>query len=93
MEAQGRRKTMVGEVVGNKMTKTVSVRVDRLMKHPKFKRYVRRSRTFMAHDEHGSCQPGDKVKIVESRPLSRHKRWRVMAILERAETQETRRST
>jgi small subunit ribosomal protein S17 len=93
MEAQGRRKTMVGEVVGNKMTKTVSVRVDRLMKHPKFKRYVRRSRTFMAHDEHSICQPGDKVKIIESRPLSRHKRWRVMAILERAESQGTRRST
>jgi small subunit ribosomal protein S17 len=93
MQAQGRRKTMVGEVVGNKMTKTVSVRVDRLMKHPKFKRYVRRSRTFMAHDEHGICQLGDKVKIIESRPLSRHKRWRVMAILERAESQEARRST
>jgi small subunit ribosomal protein S17 len=93
MQAQGRRKTMVGEVVGNKMTKTVSVRVDRLMKHPKFKRYVRRSRTFMAHDEQSICQLGDKVKIIESRPLSRHKRWRVMAILERAESQETRRST
>jgi small subunit ribosomal protein S17 len=93
MEAQGRRKIMVGEVIGNKMTKTVSVRVDRLMKHPKFKRYMRRSRTFMAHDEHSICQPGDKVKIIESRPLSRHKRWRVMAILERAESQETRRST
>jgi small subunit ribosomal protein S17 len=63
------------------------------MKHPKVKRYVRRSRTFMAHDEHSICQPGDKVKIIESRPLSRHKRWRVMAILERAESQETRRST
>ena len=93
MQAQGRRKTMVGEVIANKMTKTVSVRVDRLMKHPKFKRYVRRSQTFMAHDEHSICQPGDKVKIIESRPLSRHKRWRVMAILERAESQETRRST
>jgi small subunit ribosomal protein S17 len=93
MEAQGRRKIMVGEVIGNKMTKTVSVRVDRLMKHPKFKRYMQRSRTFMAHDEHSICQPGDKVKIIESRPLSRHKRWRVMAILERAESQETRRST
>ena len=93
MQAQGRRKTMVGEVVGNKMTKTVSVRVDRLMKHPKFKRYVRRSQTFMAHDEHSICQPGDKVKIIESRPLSRHKRWRVVAILERAESQDMRRST
>jgi len=93
MQAPGRRKTMVGEVIGNKMTKTVSVRVDRLMKHPKFKRYVRRSRTFMAHDEHSICQFGDKVKIIESRPLSRHKRWRVVAILERAESQEARRST
>jgi small subunit ribosomal protein S17 len=92
MQAQGRRKTLVGEVVSNKMMKTVSVRVDRLMKHPKFKRYVRRSRTFMAHDEKNLCQPGDRVKIIESRPLSRHKRWRVMAILERAESQEARRN-
>lgn len=84
---------MVGEVVSNKMTKTVSVRVDRVMKHPKFKRYVRRSRTFMAHDEAGACQIGDRVKIVESRPLSRHKRWRVMTILERPESEETRRVT
>jgi small subunit ribosomal protein S17 len=93
MQAQGRRKIMVGEVVSNKMTKTVSIRVDRLMKHTKFKRYVRRSRTFMAHDETGACQIGDRVKIIESRPLSRHKRWRVMTILERPESQETRRST
>ena len=92
MQVQGRRKTLVGEVVSTKMVKTVSVRVDRQMKHPKFKRYVRRSRTFMAHDENNLCQPGDRVKIIESRPLSRHKRWRVMAILERAESQDTRRN-
>jgi small subunit ribosomal protein S17 len=92
MQEQGQRKTLVGEVVSNKMTKTVSVRVDRLMKHPKFNRYLRRSRTFMAHDEQGMCQPGDRVQIIESRPLSRHKRWRVMAILGRAEGQETRRN-
>jgi small subunit ribosomal protein S17 len=54
--------------------KTVTVRVDRLTKHPQFKRYVRRSRTFMAHDENSTCQPGDRVRIIESRPLSRHKR-------------------
>ncbi|MDQ3829321.1 MAG: 30S ribosomal protein S17 [Candidatus Tectomicrobia bacterium] len=92
MQARGQRKTLVGEVVKNKMTKTVSVRVDRLMKHPKFNRYVRRSRTFMAHDEQGMCQPGDRVQIIESRPLSRHKRWRIMTILERAEGQDTRRN-
>lgn len=84
MQVRGRGKTMVGEVVSNKMEKTVSVRVDRLVKHPKFKRYLRRSNTFMAHDEHNACQPGDRVRIVESRPLSRRKRWRVTAILERA---------
>lgn len=84
MQPRGRRKTMVGAVVSHKMEKTVSVRVDRLVKHPKFERYVRRSHTFMVHDEHNTCQPGDKVKIVESRPLSRRKRWRVVAILERA---------
>jgi small subunit ribosomal protein S17 len=93
MDASDRRKTLVGEVVSNKMVKTVSVRVDRMMKHPQFKRYVRRSRTFMAHDENNICQPGDRVKIIESRPLSRQKRWRVMAILERAESQEPRRSS
>lgn len=92
MQAQGRRKTLVGEVVSNKMIKTVSVRVDRLMKHPKFKRYVRRSHTFMAHDENSVCQPGDRVQIIESRPLSRHKRWRVMGVLARAASQETRRN-
>jgi small subunit ribosomal protein S17 len=92
MQAQGRRKTLVGEVVSNKMVQTVTVRVDRLTKHPQFKRYVRRSRTFMAHDEHSTCQPGDRVRILESRPLSRPKRWRVMAVLERAESQEARRN-
>jgi small subunit ribosomal protein S17 len=92
MQARGQRKTLVGEVVSNKMTKTVSVRVDRLMKHPKFNRYVRRSRTFMAHDEQGVCQPGDRVQIIESRPLSRHKRWRVMTVLARAEGQDIRRN-
>jgi small subunit ribosomal protein S17 len=92
MQARGQRKILIGEVVSNKMTKTVSVRVDRLMKHPKFNRYVRRSRTFMAHDEQGVCQPGDRVQIIESRPLSRHKRWRVMTVLARAEGQDTRRN-
>lgn len=93
MQAQGRRKTLVGEVVSAKMMKTVSVRVDRLMKHPKFNRYMRRSRTFLAHDENGMCQPGDRVQITESRPLSRQKRWRVIRIIEHAEGQETRRSS
>ncbi len=93
MQARGRRKTMVGEVVSNKMDKTVTVRVQRLVQHPKFKRYVRRSHTFMAHDEHNACQPGDKVKIVESRPFSRHKRWRVMAILEQAVSGATGRTS
>lgn len=92
MQDHVQRKTMVGEVVSNKMDKTVTVRVDRLVKHPMFLRYMRRSRTFMAHDEQNACQPGDKVRIVESRPLSRRKRWRVMAILERAVTEATRRT-
>jgi small subunit ribosomal protein S17 len=92
MQAPGRRKILVGEVVSNKMIKTVSVRVDRLMKHPKFKRYVRRSQTFMAHDEGSVCQLGDRVQIIESRPLSRHKRWRVVGVIARAASQETRRN-
>ncbi len=92
MQDYVQRKTLVGEVVSNKMDKTVTVRVDRLVRHPMFLRYMRRSRRFMAHDEQNACQPGDKVRIVESRPLSRRKRWRVMAIVERAVTEATRRT-
>ena len=81
--SRGSRAQRVGVVTSDKMTKTVVVRVDRLIKHPKYRRYVRRKKQFMAHDELGSSI-GDKVKIVETRPLSARKRWRVVEIVQKA---------
>ncbi len=78
------RKQFIGIVVSDKMDKTVVVMVERLVKHPLYKKYIRRRRKFMAHDEENTCRTGDKVLIEETRPLSRHKRWRVRQILERA---------
>ncbi len=80
----GRRAEKVGVVASDKMEKTVVVRVDRLIKHPKYRRYVRRTSKFMAHNEQGATV-GDKVRIVETRPLSAHKRWRVVEIIQKAE--------
>lgn len=77
------RKTRVGVVVSDKMDKTVVVRVDNLIKHPEYKKYVKRSITCKAHDENNSCAIGDRVLIVEARPISRDKRWRVREILEK----------
>jgi small subunit ribosomal protein S17 len=82
--SRGNRAQRVGVVTSDKMTKTVVVRVDRLIKHPKYRRYVRRKKQFMAHDELGSTI-GDKVRIVETRPLSARKRWRVVEIVHKAE--------
>jgi small subunit ribosomal protein S17 len=80
---RGNRAQKIGVVASDKMQKTVVVRVDRLIKHPKYRRYVRRTSKFMAHDETGATV-GDKVKIVETRPLSAHKRWRVVEIIQKA---------
>lgn len=77
------RSQKVGVVASDKMQKTVVVRVDRLVKHMKYRRYVRRTSKFMAHDELGATV-GDKVKIVETRPLSARKRWRVIEIVQKA---------
>ncbi|HEX8179222.1 MAG TPA: 30S ribosomal protein S17 [Pyrinomonadaceae bacterium] len=74
----------VGVVASDKMQKTVVVRVDRLIKHPKYRRYVRRTSKFMAHNE-TDATIGDKVRIVETRPLSARKRWRVVEVLQKAE--------
>ena len=82
-EKRKSRNEKVGVVSSDKMTKTVTVRVDRLIKHPQYRRYVRRTSKFMAHDEMGS-KTGDKVRIIETRPLSARKRWRVVEILQRA---------
>jgi|SRR5215813_6676951 len=80
---KSRRVQKVGIVASDKMQKTVVVRVDRLVLHRKYRRYVRRTSRFMAHDEIGSTI-GDKVRIVETRPLSARKRWRVVEILQKA---------
>ena len=84
--SRGNRKTQVGIVVSDKMDKTVVVRVDRTVKHPVYKKYIKRKVTFKAHDETNACSAGDKVLIVETRPLSRDKRWRVREILEKTVT-------
>ena len=77
------KRQLEGIVVSDKMQKTIVVRVDRLVKHPKYRRYVRRTSKFMAHDEVGATI-GDKVRIVETRPLSARKRWRVVEIVQKA---------
>ena len=81
--ARGNRVQKVGIVASDKMQKTVVVRVDRLVLHPKYRRYVRRTSKFMAHDELGAST-GDRVRIVETRPLSANKHWRVVEILQKA---------
>ena len=75
---------MVGTVVSDKMDKTVVVRIERLVKHKFYHKYVRRRTKLAAHDEENSCKPGDKVMITESRPLSKTKRWRISKIVEKA---------
>ena len=79
-----RRQEKVGVVVSAKMQKTVVVEVERLVMHPLYHKYLRRRSRFMAHDEKGECRAGDRVSIRETRPLSRHKRWIVQEIVERA---------
>ena len=82
-ESRANRSQKVGTVTSDKMTKTVVVRVDRLVRHRKYRRYVRRTSKFMAHDEMGATI-GDKVRIIETRPLSARKRWRVIEIVQKA---------
>jgi small subunit ribosomal protein S17 len=81
---RGRRKVREAVVTSNRMQKTVVVSVERTVMDPKYRRYMRRRTRVKAHDERSTCQPGDRVLIIESRPLSRDKRWRVCKILERA---------
>ena len=85
MKARGVRKTMVGRVVSDRMEKTRIVVVQRLVKHPLYQKYIRRRSRYKVHDENNSCRVGDRVLIIETRPLSRDKRWRVKEILERAQ--------
>lgn len=78
------KKVYTGTVVSDKMDKTVVVAITRLFQHPAYKKTVKKVTRFKAHDEGNSCRVGDKVSIVESRPLSRDKRWTVLRVLERA---------
>ncbi len=82
--ARANRKQRVGEVISNKMAKTIIVRVERRYPHPKFKKVVTGYKKFYAHDEKGEAKPGDRVRIEETRPLSKSKRWRLVEIIERA---------
>ncbi len=81
---QKKRATKIGRVISNGMEKSVVVSVDRLFKHRFYEKTIRRSSKFMAHDENNECQVGDQVKIEETRPLSKRKRWIVAEILEKA---------
>ncbi len=77
------KKVFIGKVIGDRMDKTVTVAVTRQQKHPLYKKYVKRVTKFKAHDEDNRCRPGDTVKIIESRPVSKTKRWVVLDILNR----------
>lgn len=81
---RGKKRVLTGYVVSDSNDKTVVVRCERMIQHPLYKKYVRRRKKFMAHDPDNSCQKGDKVQIIESRPLSKRKRWRLKSILEKA---------
>jgi small subunit ribosomal protein S17 len=82
MSERGSRKTQIGIVVSDKMEKTAVVKVDRLVKHPVYNKYIKRSAKYKAHDMDNAAKIGDKVLIVETRPLSKDKRWKIRQILE-----------
>jgi len=81
---RSRRKTRVGRVIGNRMDKTATVRVDRLVQHPMLKRIMRRRTQLHVHDENNELSVGDLVRIMETRPLSKTKRWRLVEVIEKA---------
>lgn len=83
---RGSRKERVGEVISSKMTKTIVVRVERRFPHPRFKKVVTSYSKFYAHDEKNEAKPGDRVRIEETRPLSKLKRWRLVQVVSKAET-------
>lgn len=81
---RGRRKSKIGKVTSNKMDKTIVVAVERQVAHPIYKKYFKKTQKFMAHDDDNACHIGDTVRIMETRPLSARKRWRLVEIIERA---------
>ena len=84
MKSEPHRKTRVGEVVSDKMDKTIVVAIDKKVRHPLYGKYVKTRVKYKAHDEANDCRIGDKVEIEETRPLSRDKRWRLVRLIERA---------
>jgi small subunit ribosomal protein S17 len=88
MKGRGVRKKLIGVVVGNKMDKTAVVLVSRLKKHKMYKKYLTTQATYVAHDPLNTCQVGDRVKIIESRPISKTKRWLVIEIIEKGSEKE-----
>lgn len=82
-----RRREQVGVVISNKMQRTVVVSVDRLVRHPLYNKVLRRWTKLKAHDEQNTCQVGDRVKLIETRPISKQKHWRVVQILERGQAE------
>ncbi|MBK7228875.1 MAG: 30S ribosomal protein S17 [Ignavibacteriales bacterium] len=84
MEVRTLRKIRIGVVVSNKMDKTITVAIERKVPHPIYKKYFKKTTKLMAHDEKKECGLGDKVKIMETRPLSKNKRWRLIEIVEKA---------
>jgi small subunit ribosomal protein S17 len=84
MSEHGNRKTRIGIVVSDKMDKTVVVKIDRLVKHPVYNKYIKRSAKYKAHDNDNSCKTGDRVLIVETRPLSKDKHWRIRQIIDKS---------
>jgi small subunit ribosomal protein S17 len=84
MKERGIKRQVVGTIVSNKMEKSVIVLVERMVKHPLYHKFIRRRAKFAAHDENNACHIGDKVRITESRPISKTKKWRVSEIIEKA---------
>jgi small subunit ribosomal protein S17 len=84
LSERGLRKTRVGKVTSDKMDKTIVVNVEGSEKHPLYKKFVKKTYKLKAHDENNECSVGDIVRVMETRPLSRHKRWRLVEIVEKA---------
>lgn len=84
MQERGIRKTRVGLVTSNKMDKSITVSVERKLKHPIYGKFVKKTKKLVAHDEENQCKEGDVVKIMETRPLSKLKRWRLLEVIEKA---------
>ena len=84
MEDRKLRKTRTGIVASNKMDKSIAVTIERQVKHPLYGKFMKKNKKLIAHDEENTCQIGDKVKIMETRPLSKNKKWRLVEVIERA---------